>query len=81
VSEREGYVSINGKRLDEPYIHADRRDHEGPRSWNVPKGEYFFMGDNRKESCDSRMWGSVPRANLVGEVFFVYWPPSRISIR
>jgi len=81
VSERNGYVYINGKRLDESYIHADRRDHEAPRSWSVPKGEYFFMGDNRRESCDSRMWGSVPRSNLIGEVFFVYWPPNRIGIR
>ena len=81
LSERNGYVYIDGKRLDEPYIHADRRDHEPPRSWTVPKGEYFFMGDNRRESCDSRMWGAVPRSNLIGEVFFVYWPPSRIGIR
>jgi signal peptidase I len=81
LSERNGYVYVDGKRLAEPYIHADRRDHEAPRSWNVPKGEYFFMGDNRRESCDSRMWGPVPRANLIGEVFFVYWPPNRIGIR
>jgi signal peptidase I len=81
VNERNGYVYIDGKRLGEPYIHADRRDHNPPGSWSVPKGEYFFMGDNRRESCDSRMWGSVPRGNLIGEVFFVYWPPNRIGIR
>ena len=81
VSERNGFVYINGQRLSESYIKADRRDQEAPRAWTVPKGEYFFMGDNRKESCDSRMWGSVPRANIIGEVFFVYWPPNRIGIR
>jgi signal peptidase I len=81
LSERNGFVYVNGKRLAEPYIHADRRDQEQPRSWFVPKGRYFFMGDNRKESCDSRMWGSVPRANIIGKVFFVYWPPDRIGIR
>jgi signal peptidase I len=47
----------------------------------VPAGDYFFMGDNRNESCDSRTWGSVPRKNLIGEVFFVYWPPNRIGFR
>jgi signal peptidase I len=47
----------------------------------VPQGEYFFMGDNRAQSCDSRVWGAVPRANLIGEVFFVYWPPNRIGFR
>jgi signal peptidase I len=81
VSEDDGFVYINDKKLDEPYIRPDRRDHDPPRSWVVKEGEYFFMGDNRKESCDSRMWGSVPRANIIGEVFFVYWPPSRIGIR
>jgi signal peptidase I len=81
VSERDGIVYIDGRQLVEPYIKADRRDHNPPSSWKVPKGEYFFMGDNRAESCDSRVWGSVPRQNLIGEVFFVYWPPNRLGFR
>jgi len=82
ISERDGYVYIDGKRLDEPYIAADRRDHEPPRSFGrVPADHYFFMGDNRAQSCDSRVWGSVPRSNLIGEVFFVYWPPNRLGFR
>jgi len=39
-----------------------------------------MMGDNRAASCDSRVWGTVPRKLLIGEVFFTYWPPNRISI-
>jgi len=81
VSERDGYVYINNVRLNEPYIQASRRDHEPPREWTVPQGEYFFMGDNRSQSCDSRVWGPVPRKNIIGEVFFVYWPPTRIGFR
>ena len=50
-------------------------------TWNVPRGQYFFMGDNRAQSCDSRQWGAVPRGNLIGTVFFVYWPPNRIGFR
>jgi signal peptidase I len=83
VSERQGgQIFIDGKLLNEPYIQPERRaqDHTLGR-WRVPKGEYFFMGDNRGESCDSRLWGSVPRKNLIGEVFFVYWPPNRIGFR
>jgi signal peptidase I len=80
VSERNGFVYVDGRALTEPYIQPQRRDHETD-TWHVPKGDYFFMGDNRNQSCDSRRWGPVPRKNLIGEVFFVYWPPNRIGFR
>lgn len=78
-----GLIWINGKKLNEPYIQPSRRvgDTNLNKTWKVPSGEYFFMGDNRASSCDSRYWGSVPRKNLIGEVFFVYWPPTRIGFR
>ena len=38
-----------------------------------------MLGDNRANSCDSRTWGSVPRASLIGPVIFTYWPPNRLS--
>ncbi len=76
----EGYMFINGKQLREPYIEADRRPTEAFGPFKVPAGHYFMMGDNRAQSCDSREWGSVPRKNLIGEVFMTYWPPNRISI-
>jgi signal peptidase I len=79
-SERNGYVYIDGKKLNEPYIKPDRRDTETHEPQVVSKGTYFMMGDNRAESCDSRVWGTVPRKNLIGEVFATYWPPNRISI-
>jgi signal peptidase I len=75
------YVYINGRKLDEPYIGPGRRDSRGPETFQIPEGQYFMMGDNRSQSCDSREWGSVPRENLIGKVFATYWPPNRISIR
>jgi len=76
VLERNGYVSVNGRPLQEPYVSPDRRDHMSGR-WRVPPGRYFFMGDDRIDSCDSRTWGTVPRSSLVGPVLLIYWPPSR----
>jgi signal peptidase I len=80
VTEKNGQISIDGHKLIEPYVKPDRRDSENGK-WTVPKGQYFFMGDNRVQSCDSREWGSVPRHNLIGKVFAVYWPPNRIAFR
>ncbi|HXY84753.1 MAG TPA: signal peptidase I [Gaiellaceae bacterium] len=87
-AEEDGYVYINGKRLNEPYIKPDRRDTQTltmsdipPKNTmtKIPPNMYLMMGDNRNESCDSRAWGLVPRKNLIGEVFATYWPPNRIS--
>ena len=80
-AERNGFVYIDGKRLDEPYIENDRRDIGPEETYRIPAGSYFVMGDNRSQSCDSRVWGSVPRKNIIGKVFMTYWPPQRISFR
>jgi len=71
-------LRVNGQQLNEPYIKPGRQGGQTGK-WTVPKGDYFMMGDNRAESCDSRVWGPVPRKNLIGPVFATYWPPLRIS--
>jgi len=50
-----------------------------PRTFTVPKGDYYMMGDNRSDSLDSRFWGPVPRSWMIGEAFLTYWPPDRIG--
>ena len=87
IEIRDKVVSVNGKRLNEPYVVLDddqvypagtflpepyrSRDQFGP--FKVPPGQYFAMGDNRDHSSDSRYWGTVPRANIKGRAFMVYW--------
>jgi signal peptidase I len=87
VELREKKVYINGKPLDEPYVHflqppgADSELHEvtsfdvreryGPVT--VPQNQYFMMGDNRDNSQDSRYWGFMPRENGKGKALLIYW--------
>ena len=80
-SERNGVVYIDGEPLREPYVRPTYRDAFDYPATKIPPGRYFFMGDNRKYSCDSRRWGTVPRKDIVGLVFATYWPLGRISIR
>ena len=69
-------------KLVEPYVSSATRLGDTRyfgQTWRVPSGEYFMVGDNRPDSCDSRSWGSVPRSSLIGPVIFTYWPPGRVS--
>ena len=81
LRQGDGYVYINGRPLKEPYIEKARRGAVGSFGpIKVKPDNYFMMGDNRSQSCDSRLWGTVPRENLIGKVFATYWPPKRISL-
>ena len=80
-AQRDGIVFIDGRRLDEPYVRDERRDRQTYRSRSIPSGQYFVQGDNRSQSCDSRVWGALPAKNIVAKAFLTYWPPSRIGLR
>jgi len=80
-------IYINGKPLDEPYVHfleephrnaelsevtsSDVRENYGPVK--VPPNQYFMMGDNRDNSADSRYWGFMPRDYVKGKALLIYW--------
>src|SRR3990170_8132445 len=84
VELRSKKVYINGRPLDEPYVHFlepastaqevtsfDVRERYGPVQ--VPDGQYFVMGDNRDNSQDSRYWGFLPRHFIKGRALMIYW--------
>lgn len=67
----------SGFEFVEPYIDPQRRSF-GNFEISLEKDEYFVMGDNRIQSYDSRMWGPVPKDNIVGKVWLRLWPLSEI---
>jgi signal peptidase I len=70
-------VIRNGRRLVEPYaqhvasVVDDHRDNAAELV--VPPDSFYVLGDNRDHSWDSRYWGFVPRADVVGKPWLVYW--------
>ncbi len=80
ISERDGQVFVDGRPLAEPYVDPTSRD-TLTRTWpRIAPDHYFFMGDNRADSCDSRTWGTVARSSLIGPVISRYWPPTRLWV-
>jgi signal peptidase I len=77
VSMRDGRVFVGGSPLREPYLRRAYRGSESGSWGRVPAGSYFMLGDNRARSCDSRRWGTVPRASIIGRAEIRYWPPLR----
>lgn len=85
IAVRRGRVIRNGKVADEPFISDTCESGAGaacdlPVAIKVPPGHWFMMGDNRGQSDDSRFWGPVPEAWIIGPAFATYWPPDRIGL-
>ena len=83
------YVLVSPSRGDLVVFHAPLRARAAcgllpgailiKRITRVVNGRYFLQGDNRGASCDSRVWGTVPRNALIGRVVATYWPLGRIT--
>ena len=71
-------VYVNGRKLNEPWTYFHVLS-PSIGKMTVPANNYFVMGDNRANSCDSRYWGTVPRSDIIGKVFFRIWPLKRVG--
>ncbi len=80
----EGKIFINGKPTENPLINARYYSNSGlygtEFSAVVPEDSYYVLGDNSRNSKDSRYWGFVPKSHLIGKPLFAYWPLNRIRI-
>jgi signal peptidase I len=80
ISLKEGMVYVNNQLLDESdYLASTVKTYGGSflkeeEQVTVPPGHFFVLGDNRSYSSDSREWGFVPKKNIIGKSFFIYWP-------
>jgi len=84
VEIREGRLVINGSELQVsvgrwaglPYVNQGQYAQEG-QAVTVPADSYFVLGDNSAASHDSRFWGFVPKQNIIGKAYKIFWPPGR----
>jgi signal peptidase I len=78
ITVRGTAITVDGVTLKESYVASKNQGvPEGVRTIVnevVPPNDYFVLGDNRAVSSDSRIWGFVPRQNIIGRAAFVYWP-------
>jgi signal peptidase I len=79
ISSNGDTIYINGRAIAEPWLAAMNTTTTCPQSafgipsTHIPIGQYYVMGDCRNDSSDSRVWGTVPVANIIGRVFLVFW--------
>lgn len=85
VMVKDTHVFLNGQELNESkYLKPDVATYGGSflkegSEVTVPAEKFFVMGDNRNYSSDSREWGFVSKADIIGKSFFVYWPPDKVG--
>jgi signal peptidase I len=78
ISSSGNVILINGKPLVQDWTHyANLNDPISPQ--RIAPNHYFMVGDNHPASCDSRVWGTVPRSDIIGKVVLKIWPLSQFG--
>lgn len=78
VGDDAGFLAVNGGRAHEPYL-APGTLTQGLKPVKVPDGHVFVMGDNRRNSSDSRVFGPVPDSRVRELVVIQWWPLSELG--
>lgn len=79
VSFRDGAVYVDDIKLEEPYIREGITDCQNCAPVVVPEDNVFVLGDNRRNSSDSRVFGPVPVDNIIGKAIVTYWPIEEVG--
>jgi signal peptidase I len=74
---KDSVLYVNDRVVDEPYVDHAAIDAYYSRTYTVPDGKVFLLGDNRGNSIDSRDYGAVPAGDLLGRVLLRLWPVVR----
>lgn len=70
---KDGRVFVNGQLVEESYVDPDNnRQSDISESILIPADHYFVMGDNRDNSSDSRVWGTLDKALIEGKLYKTY---------
>jgi signal peptidase I len=80
ITIKDGFVYINGVRLNEPYVKGQTFDdfETSKIQGIVPKGQVVVLGDNRENSMDGRYFGLLDIEKIRGRAFILYWNTSQI---
>lgn len=79
VDIKDGYVYVNGEKLDEPYVKGETEEHEFELPIVVGKNQLFVLGDNRAVSIDSRSFGLIDCRQVEGKAVFRIYPFNKIG--
>jgi signal peptidase I len=78
-------IYVNKRLLAQPYL--PRHDPLGPpiassqHPYRIPPGDFYVLGDNRSDSCDSRYWGPIKGTTIIGKAVLVWWHDNHPDFR
>ncbi len=85
IEIKEGKIRVFNEKNNDGFILKEKFINETPITYpdakiTLKNNEYFFLGDNREKSLDSRMLGSIPKSNIIGRAFIRLWPIQSIGL-